>query len=146
MKMEAGLNNFEKFHNGELVEEHTKDADGWIEDIKYIDKELEDLLNLQGKMISKGSPADQLKHLKEKGTRQLLVLNTYKGAIEKVLECDTAACDTYYYESHRAHFQNYQDYVEAFKKLKENLFPEVSIGLEHHFQDYGIGITARKGN
>ena len=137
MKTKKRKNNLGQFHNTAMVNDHTKDVDGWIKDLRYIDKELEDLLGLQNEATTGRSHGELLMALKNAGYREIQDLTAYKGAIEQALECDTAACETYFHESHETHFQQYQGHVDSFRELQLELFPKLRSGLEAHFQNIG---------
>ncbi len=137
MKMEKRTNNLGQFQNTTMVKDHTKDVDDWINDLRYIDKELKDLLGLQNEATTGRSHAKQLMALKNASYRQIQGLTAYKGAIDQALECDTAACDTYFQESHEAHFQEYQGHFDSFRELQLELFPKLRAGLEAHFRTIG---------
>ncbi|MEQ3662549.1 MAG: hypothetical protein ACJAYP_001410 [Flavobacterium sp.] len=99
---------------------------GWINQLQYIDKEVDKLLNLFAQSIEdkKVPEAILLLFAKRKETNKQFyntVLN-YSNAYNKALECDDVQCDMTYLGEYERLRQSYQYHLDKYQRLKDHLY------------------------
>lgn len=102
------------------------ELENWISHLSYIEKEIENLLNL-----SKIELSNTLMHTpvltklaikKEENGINLRAFKKYKDSIGKATECEDAQCDMYYVNEHEKYRKIYMCHLQKYRKVKEEYF------------------------
>jgi hypothetical protein len=105
---------------------NTIELENWISHLKYIKKELTNLIGLCNAEIS-ANPADNkvLLGLQKKETENetlLNVLSKYAISRSDIIECEDTHCDMAYVKEHEAYRRSYLYHLDTYRQLKDDFF------------------------
>lgn len=116
-----------QFFNHESEGEITNKKDtfelkNWINHLDYITKELEYLAALVEKYTTNIKLAEIIKQQQVENKEELSSFYNYAPSISDSQECDDVDCDIFYLNKHEEFRNRYLQYLEKYRKLKENTF------------------------
>lgn len=101
---------------------------GWVDQLQYIDKEIDNLLNLYANALGEKSIPTGIQELfsQRKKLNKALYEKVlpYSITYTNVAECDDIQCDMAYLGEYDRLRENYKDNLEAYQQLKDKLFEE----------------------
>ena len=102
------------------------ELDNWIIHLEYIDKEINNLLNLsKTELISVLEHQPVLTKLsikKEENRINLKAFVKYKNSLPQAAECEDTDCDMFYVNEHERCRKVYMNHLEKFRNVKEEYF------------------------
>ncbi|MBZ0327119.1 MAG: hypothetical protein K8F54_05900 [Altibacter sp.] len=105
------------------------ELDNWINHLKYIKKELNNLIGLCGEDLNqKLDDESVLQKFKKKGVENdalLNVLHKYMSARRDIIECEDTQCDMVYITEHESYRRNYLYHLDKYRRLKDEFFSKV---------------------
>ncbi len=106
------------------------ELDNWIEHLNYIEKEIDNLLNLK-KPTDTVNPnfqniLDKLIREKEVNTATIARFLKYKDGLPKAAECEDVECDMYYVTEHEKYRKVYLAHLSNYRTVKEEYFNTLS--------------------
>ncbi|WP_341214716.1 hypothetical protein [uncultured Wocania sp.] len=108
---------------------NTIELDNWMSHLKYIKKEITNLLNLCNTNLSLKLKEDNVQkslQIKEVENEALLAaLNRHAISRTDIIECEDTQCDMVYITEHEGYRRIYLQHIEAYRKLKNEFFNKV---------------------
>lgn len=104
-----------------MIKKDRAEVNNWTEDLEYINKELETLLDIEKRMLNN----QQLHSLKRENQLKLGALYTYENTIQKAIECDTTECDAFYLHKHEKNRDVYIEHVKKYKSIKLEVLSKI---------------------
>jgi len=108
---------------------NTIELDNWINHLKYINKELVNLVNLCTEVLSmKLEDNSVLMHLqkkKEENESLLNALQKYSVSRSDIIECEDTQCDMVYITEHETYRRSYLYHLDKYRRLKDEFFKKV---------------------
>ena len=99
---------------------------GWINQLQYIDSEIDKLLNLYASSLKNSEIPESTLPLfsKRKEVNKLLyeTVLKYSNIYSNVWECDDIQCDMAYLEEYDRLRKSYQYHLTRYQKLKDSLY------------------------
>ncbi len=106
------------------------ELDNWIEHLNYIDKEIDNLLNLGNLELSSlfetPTVLDKLACEKEINIAAIDSFLTYKKSLSKAAECEDVDCDMFYITEHENYRKTYSIHLKRYRMVKEEYFKHLS--------------------
>ncbi len=119
-------------HDNEVDMTHkinTIELDNWISHLKYIKKELTNLIGLCGDDLSnKFDDESILQKFQKKDAENDTLLNAlHKYVISRrdIVECEDTQCDMIFITEHESYRRNYLYHVDKYRRLKDDFFTKV---------------------
>jgi hypothetical protein len=108
---------------------NTMELDNWINHLKYIKKELSNLINickneLKDKLDDK-SVANKFEKKEIENETLLNALNTYSKSRLNIIECEDTQCDMIYITEHESYRRSYLYHLDKYRRLKDEFFNKV---------------------
>ncbi|GER60708.1 hypothetical protein [Patiriisocius marinus] len=105
------------------------ELDNWINHLKYIKKELNNLIGLCDDALSpKLEDAHVLQKFKKKDVETdtlLNALNKYMNSRSDIVECEDTQCDMAYISEHESFRRSYLYHLDKYRRLKDEFFSKV---------------------
>ncbi len=105
------------------------ELDNWINHLKYIKKELNNLIGLYGEdLSSKLDDESILQKFQKKDTENdllLKALNKYMASRDDIRECEDTQCDMIYITEHETYRRSYLYHLDKYRRLKDDFFSKV---------------------
>ncbi|MEZ4792426.1 MAG: hypothetical protein R2783_02835 [Gelidibacter sp.] len=105
---------------------NTIELKGWINQLQYIDKEIDKLLNLYAQSIQNREIPEKTLLLfskRKEANKQLYeTVLKYSNIYSKAAECDDIQCDMAYLGEYERLRKSYQYHLKRYQKLKDNLY------------------------
>lgn len=105
---------------------NTTELYSWISHLKYIQKELENILSIfNGNQTNKLEDKNMLIKFDEKvkeNNNLLNVLNNYLRSRENIIECEDTACDMTFIKEHGTYRKNYHLHLNSYRALKDDFY------------------------
>lgn len=105
---------------------NTIELDNWINHLKYIKKELINLVNLYSTESSLKLKDDSvLKRLQKKEEENETLLNALKRYVVSrthIIECEDTQCDMVYITEHESYRRSYLYHLDKYRRLKNGFF------------------------
>ncbi|SRX52446.1 hypothetical protein [Aequorivita sp. CIP111184] len=102
------------------------ELDNWINHFGYIEKEIDNLLNLsKGDLSNTLQNEDVLNKLSIKKEENIINLNAfrkYKDSLPQAAECEDVDCDMFYVNEHEKYRKAYMFHLEKYRNIKEEYF------------------------
>lgn len=102
------------------------ELENWIDHLNYIDKEIDNLLNLGNNELASAFNAKQilekLNQEKQDNTAAIDKFLNYKESLPKAAECEDVACDMFYVSEHEKYRENYSAHLKKYRTVKEEYF------------------------
>ena len=108
---------------------NTMELDNWINHLKYIKKELSNLINIcQNELKDKlddNSVANKFEKKEIENETLLNALNTYSKSRLNIIECEDTQCDMIYITEHESYRRSYLYHLDKYRRLKDEFFNKV---------------------
>ncbi|HZW62644.1 MAG TPA: hypothetical protein VFF15_03270 [Flavobacteriaceae bacterium] len=99
---------------------------GWVNQLQYIDGEIDNLLNLYANAIDSGEIPQKTVALfakrKELNKKLFETVLAYSNTYRNVVECDDIQCDKAYLSEYERLRKSYQYHLDRYQKLKDSLY------------------------
>ncbi|RMA58732.1 hypothetical protein [Ulvibacter antarcticus] len=109
------------------------ELDNWINHLKYINKELTNLIGLCGEDLSnKLNDETILEKFKKKDVENDNLLNAlfnYTTSRRDIVECEDTECDMVYITEHESYRRSYLYHLDKYRRLKDEFFDKVQGNL-----------------
>jgi len=106
---------------------HHQELQVWIEHLKYVNQESDQLLKLDSSLNSNEN--NQLRSaLSEKNTSTHLLINelhTYKSTLDNFKECNDLDCDLFYIEKQDELRTKYLHHLRAYRLVKNRMYSKI---------------------
>lgn len=120
-------------HDDELDISHkinSIELDNWINHLSYVKKELNNLTTFYNKQHQNKRLHNEeiLKDFEMKTVDNdviLFSLMQYKNSREKLMECDSTACDMSFINEHESCRTVYMSHIEKYRALKDQFFSDI---------------------
>jgi len=119
-------------HDNEVDMTHkinTIELDNWINHLKYINKELTNLIGLcGGELSNKLDDESVLQKFQKKDAENDTLLNAlhkYMNSRRDIVECEDTQCDMIFITEHESYRRNYLYHVDKYRRLKDDFFTKV---------------------
>lgn len=122
--------NTEIFHHDSDVDVthkiNTMELSNWINHLKYIKKELVNLINictedLNGK-LEDDSVEERFQKKKIENEMLLEALVKYSNSRSQIAECEDTQCDMVYITEHESYRRSYLYHLDKYRRLKDEFF------------------------
>ncbi|MEQ3665640.1 MULTISPECIES: hypothetical protein [unclassified Olleya] len=108
---------------------NTMELDNWINHLKYIKKELSNLINICKNELKDRLDDKSVAHKFEKKEIEnetlLNALNTYSKSRLNIIECEDTQCDMIYITEHESYRRSYLYHLDKYRRLKDEFFNKV---------------------
>ncbi|QIE59283.1 hypothetical protein G5B37_06815 [Rasiella rasia] len=108
---------------------NTIELDNWINHLKYIKKELNNLIGLCGEDLSNKFKDDSvlLKFQKKEAENEILLqaLFNYMNSRSDIVECEDTHCDMVFITEHESYRRSYLYHLDKYRRLKDEFFSQV---------------------
>lgn len=108
---------------------NTMELDNWINHLKYIKKELFNLIKVcnQGlnKKLNDVTVVDKFKKKDKENETLLNALIRYSNSRDNIVECEDMACDMVYITEHESYRRSYLYHLDKYRRLKDEFFNKV---------------------
>lgn len=119
-------------HDSEIDVTHkinSTELNNWINHLKYIKKELSNLIGLYGQDLSDKLEDESIlqKFQKKDSENDLLLkaLHKYMGSRSDIRECEDTQCDMIYITEHESYRRSYLYHLDKYRKLKDEFFSKI---------------------
>ncbi|GHC62405.1 hypothetical protein [Ulvibacter litoralis] len=108
---------------------NTIELDNWMNHLRYIKKELKNLIGLYGDDLSaKIDSEDVLMKLQKKDTENdnlLHALQKYMSSRRDIIECEDTQCDMAYITEHESYRRSYLYHLDKYRRIKDEFFSKI---------------------
>lgn len=108
---------------------NTMELDNWINHLKYIKKELVNLLNIctdgLHEKLEDDSVVERFQKKKGENEKLLEALIKYSHSRTDIIECEDTQCDMVYITEHESYRRTYLYHLDKYRKLKDEFFGKV---------------------
>jgi len=108
---------------------NTMELDNWINHLKYIEKELKNLISICSKDLKNNlNEQDTIERFKKKHIENetlLKALMEYSNARMDIAECEDTQCDMVYIAEHESYRKSYLYHLDKYRRLKDAFFEKV---------------------
>lgn len=108
---------------------NTIELDNWINHLKYIKKELTNLIGLCGVDLNSKLKDDSiLRKFQKKEAETELLLKTllkYLNSRRDIVECEDTQCDLIFITEHETYRRSYLYHLDKYRRLKDDFFSKV---------------------
>ncbi|WP_445730949.1 hypothetical protein [Mariniflexile sp.] len=108
---------------------NTMELDNWINHLKYIKKELVNLISICSKDLKYKLGDDSVVerfHKKEVENETLLnALHKYSNSRSNIMECEDTECDMVFIKEHESYRRSYLYHLDKYRRLKDEFFNKV---------------------
>ena len=108
---------------------NTMELDNWINHLKYIKKELSNLINICKNELSDklddNSVSDKFEKKAIENETLLNDLNGYSKSRLNIIECEDTQCDMIYITEHESYRRSYLYHLDKYRRLKDEFFNKV---------------------
>tara|TARA_A100000171_G_C2140541_1_gene155502 strand:- start:16084 stop:16506 length:423 start_codon:yes stop_codon:yes gene_type:complete len=108
---------------------NTMELENWINHLKYIKKELSNLIGLCGEDLSNTLEDDSvLQKFQKKDVENetlLRALHNYMNSREEIVECEDTQCDMAFITEHESYRRSYLYHLDKYRRLKDEFFSKV---------------------
>jgi len=105
---------------------HTVELNSWISQLRYIKKELGNLMGLCVEELNEKLANDiileRFSKKKDKNEKLLEVLIKYSNSRIDIAECEDTQCDMVYISEHETYRRSYLYHLDTYRKLKDEFF------------------------
>lgn len=99
---------------------------GWVNQLQYIDSEVDKLLNLYAQSVHTEELPERVLLLfskRKEANRQLLeTVLSYSTTYKKVMDCDDLECDMVFLDEYERLRKTYQYHLGKYQRLKDSLY------------------------
>ncbi|QWX84890.1 hypothetical protein H0I23_04395 [Cellulophaga sp. HaHaR_3_176] len=108
---------------------NTMELDNWINHLKYIKKELVNLIGITSKDLKNKFNDDTVveRFQKKEGENETLLnaLQKYATSRSNIIECEDMDCDMIYITEHESYRRSYLYHLDKYRRLKDEFFNKV---------------------
>ncbi|MBO6881637.1 hypothetical protein [Winogradskyella sp.] len=108
---------------------NTMELDNWINHLRYIKKELGNLINICNKDLKNNlNEHDIVERFEKKHIENetlLSALLTYLNSRTDIAECEDTQCDMVYITEHESYRRSYLYHLDKYRRLKDAFFDKV---------------------
>ena len=108
---------------------NTMELDNWINHLKYVKKELVNLIGICNKGLNnKLGDISVVSRFKKKEVENETLLNAllkYAQSRVHIVECEDAHCDMIYITEHESYRRSYLYHLDKYRRLKDEFFNKV---------------------
>ncbi|HBR54701.1 MAG TPA: hypothetical protein DEA82_11185 [Flavobacteriaceae bacterium] len=108
---------------------NTMELENWINHLKYIKKELSNLIGLCGEDLSNTLEDDSVLQKRQKKDVEnetlLRALHNYMNSREEIVECEDTQCDMAFITEHESYRRSYLYHLDKYRRLKDEFFSKV---------------------
>ena len=108
---------------------NTIELDNWINHLKYIKKELKNLIGLCSEDLDPRLEDESvLQKFQKKETENdtlLRALQRYMNTRNEIIECEDTQCDMAYITEHETYRRSYLYHLDKYRRLKDEFFSKV---------------------
>lgn len=108
---------------------NTMELHNWITHLKYIDKELKNLIKICSKNsknnLEESSIVDRFEKKQTENETLLNALVKYSNSRMNIAECEDTLCDMAYISEHESYRRSYLYYIDKYRRLKDIFFDKV---------------------
>lgn len=108
-----------------MVKKNQSEVATWTDDLSYVDKEVEYLLEIEDRILQSSELYQQLLAIRRENTLRLGLLHQYGNTLEKSIECDTLACDIHYINHHEKTRNAFLHHLKNYRTIKTALLTKV---------------------
>lgn len=119
-------------HDGNIDVTHkinTMELENWINHLKYIKKELSNLVNMcKNELKDKFEDKDVINRFEKKEIENetfLNALHAYSKSRQNIIECEDTQCDMVYITEHESYRRSYLYHLDKYRRLKDEFFNKV---------------------
>ena len=108
---------------------NTMELDNWINHLKYIKKELINLINVckneLNDKLDDNSVIVRFEKKQVENERLFNALNKYSNSRLNIVECEDTECDMVYITEHESYRRSYLYHLDKYRRLKDEFFSKV---------------------
>ncbi|WP_055436760.1 hypothetical protein [Lacinutrix algicola] len=108
---------------------NTMELDNWINHLKYINKELSNLINVcKNELNDKLDDNSVIVRFEKKQVENEILfnaLNKYSNSRLNIVECEDTECDMVYITEHESYRRSYLYHLDKYRRLKDEFFSKV---------------------
>ncbi|WP_299246972.1 hypothetical protein [uncultured Lacinutrix sp.] len=108
---------------------NTMELDNWINHLKYIKKELTNLINVcKNELNDKLDDNSVVVRFEKKQVENEILfnaLNKYSNSRLNIVECEDTDCDMVYITEHESYRRSYLYHLDKYRRLKDEFFSKV---------------------
>lgn len=119
-------------HDSDLDITHkinTMELDNWINHLKYILKELNNLIGICNQELNHklddNSVVERFEKKKKENDTLLSALLKYRSSRSNIIECEDTQCDMVYITEHESYRRSYLYHLDKYRRLKDEFFNKV---------------------
>ncbi|WP_027880558.1 hypothetical protein [Mesoflavibacter zeaxanthinifaciens] len=119
-------------HDSDLDITHkinTMELDNWINHLKYILKELNNLIGICNQELNQklddNSVVERFEKKKKENDTLLSALLKYRISRSNIIECEDTQCDMVYITEHESYRRSYLYHLDKYRRLKDEFFNKV---------------------
>tara|TARA_R110002167_G_scaffold134051_17_gene319447 strand:+ start:12567 stop:12962 length:396 start_codon:yes stop_codon:yes gene_type:complete len=113
-----------------MVKKDRTEVGNWTNDLEYINEELEQLMDIENRILHSSDLYGQLHAIRRENTLRLGNLYRYENSIRNAMECDTTECDAYYLNNHERHRNTYREHLEKYRMLKSKVLSKIVLTVK----------------
>ena len=125
--------NTEIFHHDSDVDVthkiNTMELDNWINHLKYIKKELVNLISICSEgfnaKLEDNNVEERFQKKKTENKILLEALIKYSNSRINIMECEDTQCDMVYIKEHESYRRSYLYHLDKYRRLKDEFFNKV---------------------
>ncbi|WP_114491977.1 hypothetical protein [Candidatus Ulvibacter alkanivorans] len=108
---------------------NTIELDNWINHLKYIKKELNNLIGLCNanldQRLEDESVVQKFQKKETENDTLLIALQKYMSTRSEIIECEDTQCDMAYINEHESYRRSYLYHLDKYRRLKDEFFSKV---------------------
>ena len=108
---------------------NTMELDNWINHLKYINKEITNLINIcKNELNDKLDDSSVFVRFEKKHVENEVLFNAlkkYSNSRLNIVECEDTECDMVYITEHQSYRRTYLYHLDKYRKLKDEFFNKV---------------------
>ena len=108
---------------------NTMELDNWINHLKYIKKELVNLIAIYNKELNDKLDGDGVvERFEKKQNENNILLNAlmeYHNTRANIIECEDTECDMVYITEHESYRRSYLYHLDKYRRLKDEFFNKI---------------------
>ncbi|RDK89169.1 hypothetical protein [Marinirhabdus gelatinilytica] len=108
---------------------NTIELDNWINHLKYIKKELNNLIGLCSEDLDQRledeSVVQKFQKKETENDTLLRALQKYMNTRSEIIECEDTQCDMAYITEHESYRRSYLYHLDKYRRLKDEFFSKV---------------------
>ncbi|MDN3665528.1 hypothetical protein ACFFU1_16245 [Algibacter miyuki] len=111
---------------------NTSELGNWINHVKYIQKELDNITGIYNAVSQKVEADDVLDKLSKKQAENQILLNALNKYVllrSNLIECDDMQCDMVYITEHESYRRSYLYHIDKYRRLKDEVFSVIHTKL-----------------